>query len=151
MSPKRAKATGKPRGAQALVLAELRSLGPKVRLSTAEIAKRIASAGRKTFHPNSVYNALRILVRRGTLTVARKGRQKVYQLSNLVRAGRRRLPLAGASRTRRTSSHKEPPAAALPHKLALGEILVIRIGERDVVTATNLHGRLVLERHHVPT
>ncbi|HZY70868.1 MAG TPA: hypothetical protein VFF67_07840 [Thermoplasmata archaeon] len=38
----------------------------------------------------------------------------------------------------------------LPHKLALGEILVLSVTEGEVLTATNLHGRLLLERHPLP-
>jgi hypothetical protein len=41
-------------------------------------------------------------------------------------------------------------AAMLPHKLAPGEILVLSIGSGNVLTATNLHGRLALERHPLP-
>ena len=37
--------------------------------------------------------------------------------------------------------------AMLPHKLALGEILVLSVSNGHVLAATNLHGRLVFERH----
>jgi hypothetical protein len=49
-----------------------------------------------------------------------------------------------------TSSDARQLAAMLPHKLALGEILVLSIGNGQVLTATNLHGRLALERHPLP-
>jgi len=41
-------------------------------------------------------------------------------------------------------------AAGLPHKLALGEILVFPVRDGHVLAATNLHGRLVFERHPLP-
>jgi len=41
-------------------------------------------------------------------------------------------------------------SAGLPHKLALGEILVFPVRDGHVLATTNLHGRLVFERHKVP-
>ncbi|MCI4347103.1 MAG: hypothetical protein L3J97_00600 [Thermoplasmata archaeon] len=147
MALKPSKASKEPRGAQKWVLGELRGLKPGLRLSTAEIAKRIGRASQKTFHKNSVYNALRILVKRGVIDVVRTGHQKMY----------RAIGHGGTVKRRATGDSPRPtapPAGALtsllPHKLALGEILVIQIGDREVVTATNLHGRLVLERHPIP-
>lgn len=45
-----------------------------------------------------------------------------------------------------------PPSQALsvPHKLAVGEALVLHVGETHVETATNVHGKIVLERHRRP-
>jgi hypothetical protein len=41
-------------------------------------------------------------------------------------------------------------SATLPHKLGVGEVLVLFIGEAHVETATNVHGKIVLEKHTRP-
>ena len=153
MSPKQSKASRKIRGAQKWILDELRTLRPSVRLSTSEIAKKISKTRGKSFHKNSIYNALRILVQRGHVVVVRDGHEKFYQASGAAMTS----PSTGDSGSRiiaRTSpsmsASSDVPTGMLPHKLALGEILVIGIDGREVITATNLHGRLVLERHPVP-
>jgi hypothetical protein len=138
---------------QKWILAELRSLGSGARLATSDIAKRIAKASQRKFHPNSVYHALQLLVRRGDIDAVRSGHEKTYRLSGATRAIRNRVPRAvPAEATAPTppGSTLGPPTATLPHKLALGEILVLSVTERAVLTATNLHGRLVIERHPLP-
>jgi hypothetical protein len=137
-----------PRGAMQWTLQVLRAEHPGGRLSTSKIAKRIGKLSHKSFHKNSIYNALRILVRRGELTMVRKGRQKMYQLRQTVAAVKKRT--TGPRTPRASSTESAPAPAMLPHKLGLGEILVIRIGPRGVVTATNLHGKLMLEHHPLP-
>ncbi|MCI4333075.1 MAG: hypothetical protein L3K01_05050 [Thermoplasmata archaeon] len=150
MSPKSAKAARKLRGAQKWILEELRALGPSVRLSTSQIAKKISKARGKAFHKNSVYNALRILVRRGHVTVVRDGHEKLYQSTGASRAESPAPNAAPAPSPKGSASVGEVSGAMLPHKLALGEILVVSMDAHQIVTATNLHGRLVLERHPLP-
>jgi len=159
MSPKRVKTTRKPRGAQKWVLAELRALPAGAQLATAKIASRIAKASGKTFHKNSVYNALRALVNRGEISVVRKGVQKLYQVRTSLRPSARRsaAPSTPSIPAGATESAPQLPApaptssvAALPHKLAVGEALVLDVSDNSVLTATNLHGRIVLERHPIP-
>jgi hypothetical protein len=150
MPGKRGKAARKLRGAQKWIVSELGSLKPGARLSTSEIAKRISKNRSKKFHKNSVYNALRLLVQRGRLRMVRIGREKTYELADSASAA----PVA-ASGPAAASPMVAPSAltavGALPHKLALGEILVLSIEGDEVVTATNLHGQLVFERHRRPT
>ncbi|MCI4329211.1 MAG: helix-turn-helix domain-containing protein [Thermoplasmata archaeon] len=147
MPPKGSKS---PRGAQRWVLDELRALRPGDRLSTAQIAKRIGKASKKSYHKNSVYNALRLMVRQGAIEVVRKGRQKTYRIPG----ARGNVDVRSPAPKLATTPRPDVPAGALssilPHKLAVGDILVMHIGETDVLTATNLHGRLVLERHPLP-
>jgi hypothetical protein len=161
MSPKRAKASRKPRGAQKWIIAELRSLGPSVSLSTSKIAKRIAKSSGKNFHKNSVYLALRQLAGRGDIKATRVGLEKTYRISkNPESRSRQTRPAGEAAKAEPTPQGDAPTgptpsdpgvlAAVLPHKLALGEILVLSIGNGHVLTATNLHGRLALERHPLP-
>jgi hypothetical protein len=148
MSPKRARKAREPRGAQRWILSELRTSSPGTSLSTADLAKRISKSSKRDFHKNSVYNALRLLVRKGFLEMQRKGRQKLYQLAGSAKAAPGKI---ARTVTRRASVASAPAVAspempAMPHKLALGEILVLNIGDREVLIATNLHGRLVIER-----
>jgi hypothetical protein len=161
MSPKRTRTPKEPRGAQKWILAELRSLGPSVSLSTSKIAKRIAKSSGKKFHKNSVYLALRELADRGEIKATRDGLEKTYRVAKgLGSTGNESPPSSTAGsdeappQVRRTMplTPSDPGvlAAMLPHKLALGEILVLSIGNGQVLTATNLHGRLALERHPLP-
>jgi hypothetical protein len=161
MSPKRAKMSKEPRGVQKWILAELRSIGPSASLSTSKISKRIAKASGKKFHKNSVYLALRELAGRGAIKATREGLEKTYHVAKGPESSGNESPPPGkagkdeaapqADRTTQpTPSDPGDLAAMLPHKLALGEILVLSIGKGQVLTATNLHGRLVLERHPVP-
>jgi hypothetical protein len=161
MSPKRAKMSKEPRGAQKWILAELRLLSPPATLSTSEVAKRIAKSSGKMFHKNSVYLALRELAARGDIKVTRVGLEKTYRIAkDLGSSANQRPPASKAAKVgvspdgdRRTTPTPSDPgvlAEMLPHKLALGEILVLSIDNGQVLTATNLHGRLALERHPIP-
>jgi hypothetical protein len=167
MPRRRARAPREPRGAQKWILNEFGSESPGRRLSTSQITQRIERASKKSFHKNSIYKALRLLVNRRALEVARSGREKLYRLLGPIRsAGSRAVTsVKSAARGRgsgaralgagrpivdRLATDARAAAAMLPHKLGLGEILVLSVGAREVLTATNLHGRLVLERHPVP-
>lgn len=162
MAPKRASAGRKLRGAQKWIVAELRGIPKGATLATANIASRIAKASGKKFHQNSVYNALRALVRRGEVVVTRKGVQKLYRIRDAVRPGPK--PAASASAPMapvptETAAASAPAGAMMgsssapstfPHKLALGEVLVLEVASDGVVTATNLHGKVVIEKHPLP-
>ncbi|HZY71173.1 MAG TPA: hypothetical protein VFF67_09395 [Thermoplasmata archaeon] len=125
-------------------------------MATAQIAKRVGKSSRKNFHRNSIYNALRILVRRGTLQVTRKGHEKLYRVGGgapavaatsgpaPVRSSAPRAPRKTAAAT--SAAPTSAAAGSLPHRLGLGDILVLEVGERYVLTATNLHGKLIVER-----
>jgi hypothetical protein len=161
MSPKRAQTSKEPRGAQKWILEELHSLGPTASLSTSKITKRIAKSSGRKFHKNSIYLALRQLSERGDILASRIGLEKTYRVAkDPDSSSKRSRPVSEASRVEVTpeGGRPMPPtpsdpgvlAAMLPHKLALGEILVLSIGNGQVLTATNLHGRLALERHPLP-
>jgi hypothetical protein len=161
MSPKRAKMSKEPHGAQKWILAELRTLGPSASLSTSKIAKRIAKSSGKKFHKNSVYLALRQLAGRGDIEATRVGQEKTYRVAKGPDSSADLSPPASDAAQVETSPQADHPgqgvpaglgvqAAMLPHKLAVGEILVLSISDGHVLTATNLHGRFVLERHPLP-
>src|SRR5689334_18815965 len=128
MPGKRAKVARKLRGAQKWIVAELGEVRAGTRLSTSEIAKRISKSRQKKFHKNSVYNALRLLVQRGRVTVHRVGREKTYQLAGAAGPAASSpgpaSPMAAEAAPRVSSSAS---VTNLPHKLALGEILVLSV------------------------
>jgi hypothetical protein len=149
MPRKRKASRREPRGAQKWILTELRSLRPGALLSTSDLANRIRQAAGKAFHKNSVYNALRLLSRRGDIRAVRKGHEKAYALRSAggleVTAGppQPEAPLAVAPRN-------GAPGPTFPHRLGLGEILVLSVEGGYVLAATNEHGRLVFGRYRVP-
>jgi hypothetical protein len=159
VSPNRVKPPRKPRGAQRWILAELRAADPETPLSTSKIAKRVAKASGKKFHPNSIYVALRILVKKGAVRAIRDGHAKAYQLASLrtsssttspkVRAAARKPAAPEMARAQPQPTLPLQPGSepATQHKLAVGELLILHVGETHVETATNVHGRMVVERH----
>jgi hypothetical protein len=163
MPRKRTRNSVEPRGVQKWILAELRQAGPSGSLSTAKIAKRIAKSSGKRYHQNSVYTALRNLTSEGTIKATRMGNQKSYAIAGWSRAPISRsevepavltgadMPEIAVTSASETSLDSIREAAGLPHKLALGEILVFPVRDGHVLAATNLHGRLVFERHSMPS
>ena len=147
VTPMARKSARKLRGAQKWILAELQSIPRGAKLSTLELARRIQKASKKAYHQNSVYNALRILARRGLIEPIRSGTSKLYRLRGSSGGA------APSPSTKSTATVRTTPTAtsavgmeSAPHKLALGEILVLRVEKEYVLTATNLHGKLVLEK-----
>lgn len=151
MPRRRTRAIRAPRGAQKWILNEFGGESPGKRLSTSAITRRIEKASGKSFHKNSVYKALRLLVNRRALSVIKSGREKLYQVLGTVRSAATPATRKGKPAAAVASREARPATAMLPHKLGLGEILVLSVGVREVLTATNLHGRLALERHRLPT
>jgi hypothetical protein len=162
MARKNSLRSRKPNGVQKWILAELREAGPSGSLSTAKLAKRVAKSSGKRYHQNSVYTALRILTSEGAIKATRKGTEKSYAIAGWSQAPITRsevepevlkgadmpeIPVASASETSLDSIRE---AAGLPHRLALGEILVFPVRDGHLLAATNLHGRLVFERHKLP-
>ena len=150
MPRRRTRAIRAPRGAQKWILNEFGSESPGKRLSTSQITRRIEKASRKSFHKNSVYKALRLLVNRRALSVVKSGREKLYQVLGTFQSAGTAAVSSVKRKARAVSRAARPTTAMLPHKLGLGEMLVLSVGARDVLTATNLHGRMVLERHPLP-
>ena len=131
-------------------------------VSTAKLTKRVAKSSGKRYHQNSIYVALRILTSQGAIKATRKGVGKSYALAGWSQAPITRSDVEVAAPTHADRSeiaaangHALSPesirlGAGLPHKLALGEILVFPVRDGRVLAATNLHGRLVFERHPLP-
>jgi hypothetical protein len=128
-------------------------LGNSPSLSTAQIRKRAGKLSGKSFSANGVYLALRAMVKSGSLSSRRDGHKRIFSLAN--------------SRPARIASTPEPAEAPAPmaavaeaahthpratpaRPLAMGEIAIVHVGDETLVSATNVHGELVLKRHRVP-
>jgi hypothetical protein len=161
--PNSRKSSGKgPSGVQKWILAVLREAGPSGNLSTAKLAKRIAKSSGKHYHQNSVYSALRTLTSQGAINATRKGTEKSYAIAGWSQApitrsevepdagSRAEMPARAVESEHASSPESLRLAAGLPNKLAPLEILVFPVRDGHVLAATNLHGRLVFERHPLP-
>ena len=153
------KATGVRHGTRALIL-KMFDEGKGERRSTSTLVQGVRRlSGTKILEP-TIRASLRTLLRQKVLRVRRVGKENVY---SLAAAKSTSLPKMAAPVVRETPAPKPapvlepqpypvptPPMPALPHKLAVGEALVLHIGETHVETATNVHGKVVLERHPRP-
>lgn len=88
------------------------------------------------------------------VSVSRRGRRLVYKLirsetpERTVRTIRPPSSSAPAAEVGARASSAPPPVAGpVLHKLAPGEAVILHVGEQHVETATNVHGRIVVERH----
>jgi hypothetical protein len=99
----------------------------------------------------SFYNAIRTLVRRQEVNMTRRGREMWLKLAGSTRGS---APVAAAApdggAMESSAPAPAPVAAGSMHKLAPGEVTILDIGKSHIETATNVHGKLVLERHKRP-
>jgi hypothetical protein len=116
---------------------------------TTRIEREIAKRSGKTFHRNSIYNALRALKNQGLLREQKKGNSKTYVLA--ATPALRATPPTSKHVTTPTGSGTAhavaKPPIALPHKLAWGEVLVLSVGDDHIETATNFFGHMVVQKH----
>ncbi len=105
--------------------------------------------GRRVYQMSTVRQMLRTLDREGEVSVFQKGRQLLYALSvgdaPAVSSSRLSVPAEGAITT-----PLPPTGGPVGQKLAPGEAVILHLGETHVETATNVHGKVVLERHARP-
>jgi DNA-binding PadR family transcriptional regulator len=145
----------------------LRENGP---LTTTKLRKKVTEKTGAKYHMNSMYLALRSLKKSGTISATGKGRQRFYDVGRKVEAAankagkdieaavekvERKVAARAAPKAAPTPAIAAAPAAAgaapaLPHRLAMGEIALVSVDKDTVLSATNVHGELVLKRHPVP-
>lgn len=172
---KRAKSKAQPEkrtrhSARKWIIKALESADASVQMKTSEIQARASKLAGEDLPGYSVYQALRTLVRREVVAVKREGRELTYQLKERMPAKRGRpsaasgmapaasAPPAGAPIVAAAAPPAPAPPApavtttalALVDTLSPGEIAILHIGETHVEAATNLHGKLVLEKHKRP-
>lgn len=136
--------------ARSWVLKALQSSEKATGMLTSEIKSKVARLRGAKIPDYSIYQALRTLVKRKAVSVQRKGRELVFALSGGEKSAR-----ASASAARPTvpagAMASPSPTLDLPHKIAPGEVSILHVSETHVETATNEHGKIVLERHRRPT
>jgi len=144
-------------------------------LTTADVTRRVSELRGEQVPEDAVGTVLRGLVGEKVLKWRRVGHKKAYRLA--VPATRPvpaapaptapvppapetpeppALPVpelpSGAPEIARIGPPDALDASALgkfPHKLAVGEILLLGVQDGHVVSATNVHGKLVVERHPI--
>ena len=146
-------------GTRKLILKVFGETGASSSLTTSAIVERVSKEAGTKIPDFSVYSALRTLVRRKVLKAKRVGHEKAYTF--LGSKSTARAPKALPPPTPVKSNRPEPasalvtpevspsavPSTGIPHKLAVGEALILHVGEEHVEAVTNVHGRLVVERH----
>ncbi|HUJ78420.1 MAG TPA: hypothetical protein VLX64_05360 [Thermoplasmata archaeon] len=157
------KATARTRhGARKLIENAFASLKPTGPVPTSTIQAKVDDLAGSKVPPHSVYQALRTLVKRKVLSVRRQGRERVYWLAGVAKGtasaalskarAARRLPRIAKASVVAVAETVRPPvaAAAIQHKLAPGEVVILEVGPTHLEVATNLHGKLVIERQRRP-
>ncbi|MCI4368881.1 MAG: hypothetical protein L3K09_04885 [Thermoplasmata archaeon] len=128
--------------------------------STSDIRKRVAKLSGTKIPDQSLYGALRTLVRRRAVSSKRSGRELSFTLSTAAKPARKPTATVAEPAPAPVMIDSSTPVAMAPttalatitsvQKLAPGEAAILHIGEAHVETATNVHGKVVLERHRRP-
>lgn len=136
------------------ILKALASAGAGEALPTSQIEKSIASLSGSRIPSYSVYQALRTLTKRKVVSARRKGRELSF---SLVATGRAAPAPAVVERPAEMAAPPMPPAPAPTpstpaglHTIAPGEVTILHVGDSHIETATNVHGKIVLEKHRRP-
>ena len=142
-------------GTRKWILKAIKSAGGTQPMRTAEIRKRVAQLNGKRIPDHSLYQALRTLVRQKVVRARRVGREFSYHISAEKQAAPATRPATRTAapkvQSARPLSKPDAEAGRELHKLAMGDIVILKIGDTFVEVATNLNGRLVLERHARPS
>ncbi len=126
---------------------------------TSEIKSTIAKLRGSRIPDFSVYSALRTMLRRKMVSARRQGREFRFWLAGSTPSApspkSNPAPSAspGAAVVAAPAAPTTPAAPAGPvvHKIAPGEAVILHVGTSHVETATNVHGKVVLERHRRPS
>ena len=176
MPSKPKRRSGVRHGTRNFILRSLEPTKSGTAVSTPDLIAQVRKLSGKSIPEETIRASLRTLVKNGVVGGRKVGRQKVYRLARsgsttaapAQRHVRKRAPrmVEHTGVIEEVSFPHEPelpspepassvtvgataPSQALsvPHKLAVGEALVLHVGETHVETATNVHGKIVLERH----
>lgn len=147
----------KRHGTRKFVLAALEPTASGTGLTTATILQQVRKFSGKRIPEETVRQSLRTLVRQRAVRARRAGREKTYKLVQGAETSAVPRPspirpetLPGGPAALAATSAAERAVGSFPHKLAVGEVLILEVGERHVETASNIHGKVVLERHPRP-
>jgi hypothetical protein len=145
-------------GTRNFILEALETTQKSPAIATAAVIKAVRKLAGKRIPEETIRSSLKTLVRQRVVKGRKSGHEKVYKL---VREEPRLAPSSPAPtsppaplpplpRPRVESAELAVSQPLLPHKLAVGEILILEIGPAHLETATNVHGKVVLERHARP-
>ena len=152
-------ATAVRHGTRVLILKTFDEAGSK-KLSTASLMEEVRRLSGTKIPEPTIRASLRRLLRQKVLQARRMGREKVYSLVSAAPASPPKVATLTVGETpspqpalvieAQPYPAPTPPVAMLPHKLAVGEVLVLHVEESHVETVSNVHGKVVLERHPRP-
>lgn len=125
--------------------------GSREGMLTPEIVSAASTLNGSVIPKFAIYSALRTLQKRKQVTSERRGQSLLFKL---VRTAPEETPQRNVVNER---SALASPVAVIPapstaatqslHKLAPGEAVILHIGTEHIETATNVHGKVVLEKH----
>lgn len=166
-------------GTRKFILEALETTRNGPAIATSAIIKQVRRFAGKRIPEETIRSSLKTLVRQRIVKGRKNGNEKFYRLSAAQGGpaagepprpqsqplGVERVPLDELLAKHENEPRHEVPwmdprtekfrnvivgSATLPHKLAVGEVLVLAIEPTHVETATNVHGKVVVERHPRP-
>ncbi len=145
-------------GTRDFILKTLEGTANGPALGTMAIIKEVRKLAEKRIPEETVRSSLKTLVRQRLAKGRKHGHEKTYKLIASAPPeagappvqGSRALATRGEPRAEITAAELAVIQPLGPHKLAVGEILLITVGETHVESASNVHGKLVLEKHPRP-
>ena len=149
MAARRKSRRGARHGTRKWVLQVLGAPEAAAGLLTSRVMQGVARLSGTRIPGYSVYQSLRTLVRQGAVVAQRKGREFSYRLASRAR-GVRSTPATVPAGATLTPEPRGVGGSRVLHTLAVGEVAIVEIGKAHIETATNVHGRLVIERHRRP-
>ncbi|MDE1820869.1 MAG: hypothetical protein KGJ23_12640 [Euryarchaeota archaeon] len=176
MAPARRKRVLTRQGTRDFVLKALEETRRGRAVATMAIIRQVRKLSGKRIPEETIRSSLKTLVRQRLVKGRKNGNEKFYKLvaapsaagaatSSAETPPPERVPLnelfeRHAKEPRHAVGWIDPKTErfrniivgepTLPHKLAIGEVLILEIGLAHVETATNVHGKVVLERHTRP-
>jgi hypothetical protein len=118
-------------------------------LTTSKLHQKVAALSGKTYSATAMYNTVRALAKEKVVSVGRAGHEKVYRLGKSVEREFGKIEKV-VERTPAPVPSSAPAPSVPGHKLAMGEVAILHSDGQSVVSATNVHGELILKRHKVP-
>jgi hypothetical protein len=121
-------------------------------LPTRKLVTTVRGSAGNEIPYNTIFQAAKSLVKAGTATSERDGREYTFSLTKAAVTGvesphaRSELMEASEECACDCEGSEEP---AFPQRLAPGEVLVLSHDGKSVVTLTNVHGKAQIERHLV--
>ena len=129
--------------------------GPAI--GTMAIIKQVRKLAGKRLPEETIRSSLKTLVRQRLAKGRKRGHEKTYKLVQATETAA--APRALPTRPETLPGGPAPPAApsaadlatrSFPHKLAVGEILVLSHEKDHLLVAANVHGRLEVQKHQLP-